>query len=60
MVSESESTGDFDEVEDEGKEQREGKRCAEACQESCFILVIVENCEGKVGLMFYLISPKLD
>ena len=60
LVSETESSGDFDEVGDKGKEWREGNRCAEAHQEGCFILVIVENSEGKVGLMFYLLSPKLD
>jgi len=42
------------------EELREGNRCAEAHQESCFVLVIVENSEGKVGFMFSLLSPKLD
>lgn len=60
LVSETESSGDFDEVRDKGKEWRGGNRCAEAYQEDCFILVIVENCEIKVGFMFYLLSPKLD
>lgn len=29
-------------------------------QEGCFFLVIMENCEGKVGLVFCLLSYKID
>lgn len=60
LLSETESSGDTDEVGNKGKERRERNRCAEAHQEGSFILVVVENCEGKVRLMFYLLSPKLD
>lgn len=60
LLSETESSGGTDEVGNKGKEQRERNRCAEAHQEGSFILVIVENCGGKVGLMLYLLSPKLD
>lgn len=34
--------------------------CVEAHQDGCLTLVIVESCEEKLGLMFYLLSPKID
>lgn len=60
-VSKTESSGDFGEGRVESKERREGNKRANAHQEGCFILVIVENCEERVvGVMFYLLSPKIN
>lgn len=61
VVSKTESSCDFDEGRVEGKEWREGNKHANAHQEGCFILVIVENCEERVvGAMLYLLSPKIN
>lgn len=59
VVSKTENSGDFDVGRVERKEWRKGNKHVH--QEGCFILGIVENSEERVvGVMFYLLSPKIN